>query len=222
MVDLVIHLPISRSWGSPSAATQQRIRTRTHVQATGQPPPPRSSESAEAATPSRRKATGNMYLANPRPWGNNSRGGERSFTRRCVDGGNGWPFIGGGGCPLSPWPAHGGVTPHLPHSCGGNPSTLKCLFTFPFKVSTLNALSFSKFNALSFNKTLLLNLFRILLITLINKHSHITPCNISISHAEPPSAISPETISGFYWNNSCALQFFRLKHMCSKMVSGNS
>ena len=48
----------------------------------------------------------------------------------------------------------GGVTPHLPHSCGGNPSTLKCLFTFPFKVSTLNALNFSKFNDLSFNKTL--------------------------------------------------------------------
>ena len=137
-----------------------------------------------------------MYLANPRPWGNNSRGGERSFTRRCEDeGGNGWPFIGGGGCPLSPWPAHGGVTPHLPHSCGGNPSTLKCLFTFPFKVSTLNALNFSKFNALSFNKTLLLFLFRILLITLINKHSHKTPCNISILHAEPISAISPETVS---------------------------
>ncbi len=123
------------------------------------------------------------------------------------------------GCPLSPWPAHGGVTPHLPHSCGGNSSTLKCPFTFSFKVSTLNALNFSKFNALSFNKTLLLILFRILLITLINKHSHIAPCNISISHAEP---ISPETISDFYSNNSCALQFFRLKHMCSKMVSGNS
>ena len=152
MVDVVVHLPISRSWGSPSATTQQRIRTRTHVQATGQPPPPRSSDPPEAATPSRQNATGNMYLANPRPWGNNSRGGERSFTRRCEDeGGNGWPFIGGRGCPS----LHGqrmGVTPHLPHSCGGNPSTLKCLFTFPFKVSTLNALSFSKFNALSFNK----------------------------------------------------------------------
>ena len=46
------------------------------------------------------------------------------------------------------------VTLHLLHSCGGNPSTLKCPFTFSFKVSTLNALSFSKFNALSFNKTL--------------------------------------------------------------------
>ena len=110
----------------------------------------------------------------------------------------GWPFIGGGGVPPLSMAGAWGVTPHLPHSCGGNPSTLKCLFTFPFKVSTLNALSFSKFNALSFNKTLLLNLFRILLITLINKHSHIAPCNISISHAEPPSAISPETISGFY------------------------
>ena len=33
-----------------------------------------------------------------------------------------------------------------------------------------------------------------MLITLINKHSHIAPCNISISHAEPLSAISPETI----------------------------
>src|SRR3954469_12588492 len=36
------------------------------------------------------KATGNMYLASPRPWGINSRGGERSFTRRCnVRGGEG-------------------------------------------------------------------------------------------------------------------------------------
>ena len=84
---------------------------------------------------------------------------------------------------------------HLLHSCDDNPSTLKCLFTFPFKVSTLNALNFSKFNALSFNKTLLLFLFRILLITLINKHSHKTPYNISILHAEPISAISPETFS---------------------------
>ena len=65
MVDVVVRLLISRSCGSPSAANQQRIRPRTHVQATGQPPPPRSSESAEAATPSKRKATENMYLANP-------------------------------------------------------------------------------------------------------------------------------------------------------------
>ena len=70
------------------------------------------------------------------------------------EGGNGWPFIGGGGMPLLSMAGAWGVTPHLPHSCGGNPSTLKCLFTFPFKVSTLNALNFSKFNALSFNKTL--------------------------------------------------------------------
>ena len=83
MVDVDNLLPISRSRGSPSAAKQQCIRPRTHVQATGQPPPPPSSESAEAATPSRQNATGNMYLANPRPWGNNSRGGERSFTRMC-------------------------------------------------------------------------------------------------------------------------------------------
>ena len=115
-----------------------------------------------------------------------------------------------------------GGDPSPPPFMWWKPPTLKCLFTFPFKVSTLNALKFSKFNALSFNKTLLLNLFRILLITLINKHSHIAPCNISISHAKPLSAISPETISGFYQNNSFALQFFRLKNMCSKMVSGNS
>ena len=120
MVDVVVRLPISRSCGSPSAANQQRIRPRTHVQATGQPPPPCSSESAEAATPSRRNATGNMYLANPRPCRNNSRGGERSFTRRCEEeGGRGGPFIGGGGSPLHgrrPW----GVPPPLPHSCGGS------------------------------------------------------------------------------------------------------
>ena len=137
-----------------------------------------------------------MYLANPRPWGNNSRGGERSFTRRCEEeGGSGWPFIEGGGIPPLSMAGAWGVAPHLPHSCGGNPSTLKCLFTFPFKVSTLNALNFSKFNALSFNKTLLLILFRILLISLINKHSHKPPYNISILHAEPISAISPETVS---------------------------
>ena len=102
-----------------------------------------------------------------------------------------------------------GVTPHLPHSCGSNPSTLKCLFTFPFKVPTLNALNFSKFNALSFNKTLLLFLFRILLITLINKHSHKTPLNISILHAEPISAISPETVSVSSEINYCACYSFR-------------
>ena len=58
------------------------------------------------------------------------------------------------GFPLPMAGASRGVPLRLLHSCGGNPSTLKCLFTFPFKVSTLNALNFSKFNALSFNKTL--------------------------------------------------------------------
>ena len=47
---------------------------------------------------------------------------------------------------------------------------------------------------LSINKTLLFILFRILLITLIKKQSHKTHSNISISHVEPLSAISPETI----------------------------
>ena len=69
MVDVFVRLSISRSCGSPSAANQQRIRPRTHVQATGQPPHPRSSDPAEAVTPSRRNATRNMHLANPRPWG---------------------------------------------------------------------------------------------------------------------------------------------------------
>ena len=48
MVDVDDLLPISRSRGSPSAANQQRIRARTHVRGTEQPPPPRSSDAAEA------------------------------------------------------------------------------------------------------------------------------------------------------------------------------
>src|SRR3954466_685584 len=97
MVDVDDLLPISRSRGSPSATNQQRIRARTHVRGTEQPPPPRSSDAAET-TLSCRIATGNMYLASPRPWGINSRGGERSFTRRCErQVRRGAPFIGGGG-----------------------------------------------------------------------------------------------------------------------------
>src|SRR4051812_49600375 len=39
-------------------------------------------------------------IASPRPWGINSRGGERSFTRRCErQVRRGAPFIGGGGNP---------------------------------------------------------------------------------------------------------------------------
>ena len=48
MDDVDERLPISRSRGSPSAAKQQRIRARRHAQDTGQPPPPRSSDAAEA------------------------------------------------------------------------------------------------------------------------------------------------------------------------------
>src|SRR5215216_5422098 len=62
MDDVVVRLPISRSCGSPSATNQQRIRTRTHVQATEKPPPPCSNDAVEAVTPSTRNATGNMYL----------------------------------------------------------------------------------------------------------------------------------------------------------------
>src|SRR3954471_21422718 len=71
-----------------------------------------------STTLSCRIATGNMYLASPRPWGINSRGGERSFTRRCerqVIGGA--PFIGGGGHPRG-WPPAMGAAPPLLHSCG--------------------------------------------------------------------------------------------------------
>ena len=135
MVDVVVRLPISRSCGSPSAKNQQRIHPRTHVQPTGQPPPPRSSDPVEAATPSRRNATENMYLANPRPWGNNSRGGERSFTRRCErQVRRGAPFIGGGGAPKGLAAGHGGYPlPSFIH-VGGH-STHK----MPFKIPPLKS-----------------------------------------------------------------------------------
>src|SRR3954470_11264057 len=58
------------------------------------------------------KSTGNMYLADLRPWGN-SKGGERSFARRCerqVRGGG--PFIGEGAAQGGMAAGHGGC-PHL-------------------------------------------------------------------------------------------------------------
>src|SRR3954470_18910881 len=71
------------------------------------------------------KATGNMYLTDPRPWGN-SKGGERSFTRRCkrqVRGGG--PFIGEGGSPRGHGRRPRRVPPPLPHSCGGSSTHIK-------------------------------------------------------------------------------------------------
>src|SRR4051812_34778093 len=76
-----------------------------------------------STTLSCRIATGNMYLASPRPWGINSRGGERSFTRRCVvRGGEGGLLYGRGGAPkghgAQPWGC-----PHLFHiHVGGAPT----------------------------------------------------------------------------------------------------
>ena len=135
MVDVDDLLPISRSRGSPSAAKQQRIRARTHVRGTEQPPPPRSSDAAEETTLSKRKATMNMYLASLRPWGINSRGGERSFTRRCErQVRRGAPFIGGGGAPKGVAAGHGGCPlPSFIH-VGGH-STHK----MPFKIPPLKS-----------------------------------------------------------------------------------
>src|SRR3954471_5282263 len=128
VVDVDDLLLISRSRGSPSAANQQRIRARTHVRGTEKPPPPRSSDAAEAQLFCR-IATGNMYLASPRPWGINSRGGERSFTRRCErQVRRGAPFIGGGGNPKGVAGAWG-CPLALPSSCG---STLHSQISFKF------------------------------------------------------------------------------------------
>src|SRR3954466_7102044 len=129
MVDVDDLLPISRSRGSPSATNQQRIRARTHVRGTEQPPPPRSSDAAET-TLSCRIATGNMYLASPRPWGINSRGGERSFTRRRerqVRGGA--PFIGEGGHPRG-WTPAMGAAPSPPSFMWVDTPLTKCPFNF--------------------------------------------------------------------------------------------
>src|SRR4051812_10094024 len=88
-----------------------------------------------STTLSCRIATGNMYLASPRSWGINSRGGERYFTRRCErQVRRGAPFIGGGRAPKGVAAGHGGCPlPSFIH-VGGH-STHK----MPFKIPPLKS-----------------------------------------------------------------------------------
>src|SRR3954469_14755678 len=109
-----------------------------------------------STTLSCRIATGNMYLASSRPWGINSRGGERSFTRRCVrQVSRGAPFIGGGGNPKGVAGAWG-CPLALPSSCGWTLHS-QISFKFPPLKSPLKfPLNFHQIKCkLSLNKTLL-------------------------------------------------------------------
>src|SRR3954469_21834083 len=89
----------SRSSTIKSSTTKQWcIRDRTHVRVPRQPPRPRSSEAADATNHSR-KATGYMYLADPKPWVNSKVGREILREEVCFERMRGGPFIGERGHP---------------------------------------------------------------------------------------------------------------------------
>src|SRR3954471_17735193 len=95
---------ICRMLVSIDLVSESCSHTRTRHRATSASSLQRCSGST---TLSCRIATGNMYLASPRPWGINTRGGREILHEEVgVRSEEGVPFIGEGGTPRG-WPAHG-------------------------------------------------------------------------------------------------------------------